>query len=96
MASNSAAFAANCRRSRGDTEAYLYPVQLGVVTHGLGFDDSSPCKGRVTFSTDADIRTPVGNDTCEVAHWNPKDRLDLTRRAKNMLRSLRRKPRTEN
>jgi hypothetical protein len=94
MASNSAAIAANCRRPHEDADAYLYPVQLGVVTRGLNFDSASSCKGRVTFSTDAEIRTPIGNEVYEMARWNPRDKVGFTGRAKDMLKWLRWKPGT--
>lgn len=58
MATNSAAIDAVCRPARGDYEAYLFPVKLGVVAHGP--DYSGDCKGRITFSSDTEIQVPQG------------------------------------
>lgn len=88
MASNSAAIASNCRRPYEDKDAHLYPVQLGVVTHGLSFDGSPDCKGRLTFSSDAEIREPVGNEMYELAQWNLGESSGILRRARNIFRSL--------
>lgn len=90
MASNSAAIAANCHRPPGDGDAYLFPVQLGVVTHEPTFGHTPACRGRITFSSDADISFPIGNESYELAQWNEKEAVGFTGRVKGMLRSVRR------
>ena len=61
MATNSTAISAACHRPGGDTDAYLFPVGLGVVD--LGVVDLDLQKGpggirRIAFSADTEIEKP--------------------------------------
>jgi len=73
MATNSAAIEANCYGPVEDKDAYLYPVQLGVVKEGFREALSPSCKGRVVFSSDVEIQKPIGGETYEFVHWTLKD-----------------------
>ncbi|KAK5120323.1 hypothetical protein LTR85_006262 [Meristemomyces frigidus] len=63
MATNSAALAALCQRPDEDADAYLCPVQLGVVTDAI----EGRFVQRVTFSTDCMLQLPVGNMSYQYA-----------------------------
>lgn len=67
MAVNSAAISANCRRSPEDHDAHLFPVRLGVVNHGVQV--LTGCRGRITFSSDAEMEQPVEGASYEIAAW---------------------------
>jgi len=77
MAVNSAALHANCLRPPMDHDAHLCPLRLGVVQ---GDHDLLPgCKGRLTFSTDADIEEPVSGISYEIANQVALEKSDSTR-----------------
>lgn len=67
MATNSAAIDAVCRPAREDTEAYLFPIRLGVVTKDP--DYLGKCKGRITFSSDTKIQAPQGGVMYELPRF---------------------------
>ncbi|KAJ8128066.1 hypothetical protein O1611_g5572 [Lasiodiplodia mahajangana] len=55
MATCSAAISAVCRPPEGDTDAYLFPVSMGVVMHKQPNQDSA---GWLTMSTYIDLQNP--------------------------------------
>lgn len=71
MAVNSAAISANCHRPLKDDDASLFPLRLGVVRHDIDLMES--CEGRITFSTDREIETPVPGVEYEMASWTMAD-----------------------
>lgn len=70
MATDSAAIWANCHRALPDQDAHLYPVRLGIVSHGLPLPLNG--LGRLTFSTDAELHSPEEGILYEFAQWRDK------------------------
>lgn len=71
MAVNSAAISANCHRPSKDDDASLFPVRLGVVRHDADLVEG--CEGRIAFSSDREIETPIPGVEYEMASWTVAD-----------------------
>lgn len=65
LATNSSAIAALCHRPIEDNDAYLYPVQLGVVDEGINIA-TRECRGRITFTSDWKVTYPQENEWYEL------------------------------